>query len=123
MSRLVMPAPPVEPYDVFEVEQLTRDTALQAIVAVDRVRVAPGRSSRSHRHNRAETVLWIVEGSGVVRVGDRRIEARPGHRIAIGPGVVHGVETGAEALVFLSVQAPPILDEATGSLDLEPADA
>ncbi len=123
MSRPALPAPPVETFDVFEVEQITRGTRLESIVAVDRVRVGPGRSSQSHRHNRSETVLWIVEGSGTVRVGDRRIEARPGDRIAIGPGVVHGVETGEGALVFLSVQAPPILDEATGVLDLEPAEA
>jgi hypothetical protein len=48
-----------EYYDVFFVTQLTRATALASIVAVDRVRVEPDRHSQTHRHNEAETVLFI----------------------------------------------------------------
>jgi hypothetical protein len=43
-----------------------------------------------------------------------------GGRILIGKGVYHGFATAASSLRFLSVQSPPILDEATGQLDLEP---
>ena len=32
----------------------------------------------------------------------------------------HGVRTEEESLTFLSVQSPPILDKARGTLDLEP---
>jgi mannose-6-phosphate isomerase-like protein (cupin superfamily) len=55
-----------EYYDVFFVTQLTRATALAHIVAVDRVRVEPERHSQTHRHNDAETVLFIESGSGTV---------------------------------------------------------
>ena len=55
-----------EYYDVFFVTQLTRATALASIVAVDRVRVEPERQSQTHRHNEAETVLFIESGSGTV---------------------------------------------------------
>ena len=40
--------------------------------------------------------------------------------LVIGKGVFHGFETGDSELRFLSVQSPPILDERTGRLDLEP---
>ena len=55
-----------EYYDVFFVTQLTRATALAHIVAVDRVRVEPEKHSQTHRHNDAETVLFIESGSGTV---------------------------------------------------------
>jgi hypothetical protein len=43
-----------------------------------------------------------------------------GARVLIGKGIFQGVRTGEESLTFLSVQSPPILDMAHGTLDLEP---
>ena len=55
-----------EYYDVFFVTQITKATALAHIVAVDRVQVEPEKRSQTHRHNDAETVLFIESGSGTV---------------------------------------------------------
>jgi mannose-6-phosphate isomerase-like protein (cupin superfamily) len=110
-----------ETHDIFQVTQLTRDTELQSEVAADRVVVEPGQASQIHRHNHAETVLYILAGSGVIVVDDVDHPVVEGDRIRVGKGVFHGVRTGeADTLTFLSVQRPPILDEATGVLDLEP---
>jgi hypothetical protein len=57
---------PRERYDVFEVTQITRGTPLESVVAADLVSIAPGRASEVHRHNGAETVLLILDGSGTV---------------------------------------------------------
>lgn len=111
---------PAEDYGVFRVTQVTRGTALEHEVAVDLVTIEAGRTSEVHRHNRAETVLLILEGSGFVRVGDESIPVEAGMRLRIGKGVYHGVRTENRTLRFLSVQAPPILDTAAGTLDLEP---
>lgn len=115
-----LPDVPTEPFGVFEVQQLTRGTALESVVAADWVRIAPGRTSEIHRHNHAETVLWIVEGSGTVIVAGDEYAVSSGARVAIGKGVFHGVRTGEQALTFLSVQSPPILDVEGGTVDLEP---
>lgn len=112
--------PPVERFGVFDVRQVTRGTALESQVAADLVSIAPHSTSEVHRHNRSETVLYIVAGAGRVMVGDEWFDVREGDRVLIGKGVFHGLATGDRALEFLSVQSPPILDESTGQLDLEP---
>ena len=109
----------VETYGVFDVIQLTRGSALESIVAADWVTIGPEKTSEIHRHNHSETVLWIVEGSGIVVVNGTDHEVAKGSRIAIGKGVLHGVRTREQALTFLSVQSPPILNKEDGHLDLE----
>src|SRR6516165_10037527 len=120
MGRILETDLPREHYDVFEVTQVTRGTPLESAVAADLVSVAPGRASEVHRHNEAETVLLILDGSGTVLVGESSLRVSKGARVVIGKGVFHGVRTEGESLTFLSVQSPPILVKARGTLDLEP---
>ena len=110
----------VELHDVFHVTQLTRGTALETEVGADHVVLEPHRTSKIHRHNLAETVLYVLDGTGVVVVGGTDPAVMAGARIRIRPGQVPGVRAGGTWLTFLSVQTPPILDEATGRFDLEP---
>jgi mannose-6-phosphate isomerase-like protein (cupin superfamily) len=113
-----------ERQDVFLVKQVTRGTALASIVAADLVEIEPDSESSMHRHNRAETVLYFLRGSGEVLLTERYepVPVAAGDRLTIAKGVFHAVRTGAEALEFLSVQSPPILDVAAGTRDLEPID-
>jgi mannose-6-phosphate isomerase-like protein (cupin superfamily) len=120
MCRILETDLPREHFDVFEVTQITRGTPLESVVAADLVSVAPGRASEVHRHNEAETVLLILDGSGTVLVGESSLRVSKGARVVIGKGVFHGVRTEGESLTFLSVQSPPILVKARGTLDLEP---
>jgi quercetin dioxygenase-like cupin family protein len=119
MGRILETELPCEQFDVFEVTQITRGTPLESIVAADLVSVAPGQASEVHRHNGAETVLLILDGSGTVLIGDSSLRVSKGARVLIGKGIFHGVRTEGESLTFLSVQSPPILDTAQGTLDLE----
>jgi mannose-6-phosphate isomerase-like protein (cupin superfamily) len=109
-----------ELHDIFHVTQLTRDTDLESRVGVDHVTVEPGQTSQIHRHNRAETVLYISAGAGTVVIEDVDHAVTAGDRVRIRPGEYHGVRTGDQPLTFISVQSPPILDQSTGTLDLEP---
>ena len=80
MGRILETDLPREHYDVFEVTQITRGTPLESAVAADLVSIAPGRASEVHRHNEAETVLLILDGAGIVLVGESslpRIEGGP----------------------------------------------
>lgn len=108
-----------EHFDVFQVEQLTRSTVLEDSVAVDVVRIGPDQTSEIHQHNKAETILYIVSGAGEVSVGNRVYSVMSGDRIHIPAGSFHGVRTHGEALHFISIQTPPILNKKTGVLDLE----
>jgi quercetin dioxygenase-like cupin family protein len=120
MTELVTSGLPTEHQDVFDVVQLTRGTALESIVAGDLVEVGSGQTSNIHRHNEAETVLYILDGEADVRVGDEVVPAKAGDRILVARGVYHGFITHDSGVRFLSIQSPPILDKATGRFDLEP---
>ena len=110
---------PEELYDVFRVTQITRNTALEHAVAVDRVWVDPNSASETHRHNEAETVLYILQGSGIITVGQIGNPVQKGDRIVIPKGAWHHVLTFRSHLEFISIQCPPIHDDATGRHDLE----
>jgi uncharacterized RmlC-like cupin family protein len=111
---------PVERHDVFDVLQVTRGTALQSLVAADLVEVEPNMRSSVHRHNHSETVIYIISGRAEVLVGDELVAVAAGDRLHVGKAVFHGFRTADDPVTFLSVQSPPILDESTGTLDLEP---
>ena len=112
--------PNPERNDVFDVLQVTLGTPLEEAVGADLVDVEPHRSSSVHRHNQAETVLYILDGEALIRVGDEEVAVRAGDRLLVRRGQFHGVTTGDLALRFLSVQSPPILNKARGTLDFEP---
>ena len=78
MGRILETDLPREHYDVFEVTQITRGTPLEIAVAADLVSIAPGRASEVHRHNEAETVLLILDGAGIVLVGESSLRYRRG---------------------------------------------
>lgn len=110
---------PEELYDVFFVTQLTRGTVFENFVAVDWVRVDPWKCSQKHRHNETETVLFIERGSGFIEVNDERHLVKARDQLYIPIGAWHCVSAFQDGLVFISIQSPPIHDEAAGRHDLE----
>ena len=56
----------IELHDVFHVQQITRDTPIEAAVGADLVTMEAGQNSQSHRHNFSETVLFFTAGKAVV---------------------------------------------------------
>lgn len=111
---------PEESYDVFHVIQLTRGTALENAVAVDRVRVEQWKQSQMHRHNKAETILFMEQGSGYVVINNEKHLVKAEDRLCIPCGAWHSVSTFQDGLMFVSIQSPPIHDQAADWHDLEP---
>jgi hypothetical protein len=103
MSGLLRGAPPAERFGVFDLPQRTRGTKLASQVAVDRVTIEPHSASAVHRRDRPEPVSRVL-------AGDEWWDVRGGGRVLAGKGAFHGFATGGQALEFLSVQSPPILD-------------
>jgi quercetin dioxygenase-like cupin family protein len=115
--RIDRPVP--EKHDVFRVVQLSPGTVLEETIGADSVEIGPHSSSEIHRHNDSETVLFIIAGQAIVILDEEETPVRAGDRIYIGRGVFHGFRTSEQALTFVSIQVPPILDRKQGIFDRE----
>jgi mannose-6-phosphate isomerase-like protein (cupin superfamily) len=70
-------------------------------------RLPPGGKTTPHYHPQTEEIYYLLEGSGVMRIGDEVREVRPGDAIAIPPGQVHQiVNTSPGVPKFLCCCAP-----------------
>lgn len=71
--------------------------------------VAPGSVSFPfHYHCATEEALYVLRGSGIARIGDRRISVREGDWISfpVGPEFAHQmINEGSEPLVYLCISA------------------
>jgi mannose-6-phosphate isomerase-like protein (cupin superfamily) len=70
-------------------------------------RLPAGKSTMPHRHVRTEEIYYILEGRGLMRVGQETAVVGPGDAIAIPPGALHQISnTGSGPLQFLCCCAP-----------------
>ncbi len=70
-------------------------------------RVEPGAKTAAHFHRQTEEIYYIVEGTGLMTIGDEQRQVGPGDAVAIPPGVVHQIfNSGLKPLVFLCCCAP-----------------
>jgi mannose-6-phosphate isomerase-like protein (cupin superfamily) len=71
-----------------------------------RAEVGPGERTLPHRLRTTE-VYYILEGRGLMSVGDERAEVGPGDAVVIPPGEAQSIENGgAGVLAFLCVVDP-----------------
>lgn len=74
--------------------------------------VGPGRATRPHKLTGSE-VYYILEGRGVMHVGDERAEVAAGQAVYIPPGGVQFIENaGPTRLAFLCLVDPAWTPEA-----------
>ncbi len=70
----------------------------------------PGKTSFPlHWHSAIEEGLYILQGSGTLRIGEERVEVRAGDYVGLppGPALAHTLtNTGATPLVYLCMSAP-----------------
>ena len=70
-------------------------------------RLPTGASTAAHHHVKTEEIYYLLEGRGVMRVGEQTREVGAGDAIAIPPGAVHRItNTGVTTLKFLCCCAP-----------------
>ena len=75
--------------------------------SADLVRVEPGGYSASHI-DQARHAFYILQGEGVVVIGEKTWQVRSGSVVKIPPGIAHEVRNeGAAQLVFLTLYDPP----------------
>ena len=67
-----------------------------------------GARTQAHFHPQSEEIYFVLRGEGILRIEGTQSILKPGHAVAIAPGVRHQMENrGRGELVFLCCCAPP----------------
>lgn len=70
-------------------------------------RLPVGMSTTPHHHRDTEEIYYVLEGRGLMSVGNETREVAPGDAVAIPPGEVHEIKnTGVGMLKFLCCCSP-----------------
>ena len=70
-------------------------------------RLPPSGGTTPHRHQKTEEIYYILEGNGLMKIGEETRPVGPGDAIAIPPGEWHTItNTGLQLLKFLCCCAP-----------------
>ena len=74
--------------------------------------VAPGKTAFPlHFHSAFEEAIYVLEGTGTLRIGAERVELRAGDYVGLPPGpeAVHALtNTGRDVLRYLCLSAPAV---------------
>ena len=96
----------IEKLENIFVHKLCSDSLSTAFLIWVRYKVA------AHRHEHHSEVIYVLEGSGLMRVGDEVFDIDKGDYVFIPVNTVHGVRTiSSEPLKVLSVQSPEFKGE------------
>jgi quercetin dioxygenase-like cupin family protein len=68
----------------------------------------PNQEGHEHDHteNKQEEVMFVVKGSGVLRVAGDEVELKPGRFVRLSPDAVRVPVSGDEGLEFVTFGAP-----------------
>jgi pyrroloquinoline quinone (PQQ) biosynthesis protein C/quercetin dioxygenase-like cupin family protein len=73
-----------------------------------------GQSTRLHRHN-YETVIYVMQGGGYSRVGDRRVDWKAGDAFYVPVWAEHQhVNTSSDECIYLACENAPLLQNLGG---------
>ena len=68
----------------------------------------PGQEHAAHTHSGQDKLYFILEGSGVVRIGEDAALLNAGDAAFAPSGIVHSIQNpGPDRLVVMAVLAPP----------------
>lgn len=110
-----MPGEPYVTLDGSTVRELVRpETEGSRNLSVAEAVLTPGQRTHPHVHRESEEVYYVLAGEGLLNLGARRLEIRPGDAILISPGCEHSVLcAGPEPLRILCLCSPPYQHEDT----------
>lgn len=72
----------------------------------------PGQATDAHYHKKTEELYFLLEGTGVISVGEESREVAEGDCVLIPPGAIHTIRA-LSPLRFLCCCAPPYSHEDT----------
>ena len=86
-------------------------------VDVTHITVPANSRTAPHRHRKSTCFVFVVDGSGFVRLDGRRERVALNDFVLIEPRTVHAFEANGEPLTLLSVHSPSL--SADGDADIE----
>ena len=76
--------------------------------------VAVGQATQLHRHKASEELYHILDGTGLMILGEERFTVTPGDTVCIAPGTAHCIHNqGEQPLRFLCCCTPSYSDDDT----------
>jgi mannose-6-phosphate isomerase-like protein (cupin superfamily) len=95
-------------------ELLSHRNSCIRLQSLAEARLPVGGATTPHLHPRTEEIYYVLEGQGMIRVGDETRPVGPGDAIAIPPDKLHQIRNiGSAVLKFLCCCAPAYEDEDT----------
>ena len=80
--------------------------------------VFPGEKTHLHRHHLSEEIYYVLEGEGIMTLGEEEFRLAPGDCVLIPPGTPHRLKNpGKRPLRILCACAPPYAHEDTTILE------
>ena len=103
-QQSLMELQPSKEYENILVEKLTTDEYASCYV------IWVKQAVKAHKHEHHTENLYIIEGTGEMLLGDKKIQIKSGDFVNIPQGEIHSVNVTSEIpLKVLSVQAPEFL--------------
>jgi mannose-6-phosphate isomerase-like protein (cupin superfamily) len=108
MKTEYVATPPYTTKDGSEIRELMHPSAHgNQAQSLAEAMVAPGTTTRLHRHHQSEELYHITAGRGRMTLGNDSFDVAPGDTICIPPGTPHCIENiGSEPLRLLCCCAP-----------------
>lgn len=78
-----------------------RPESMRSFVSFSRVLIKPGTTNQMHVHDDQEQVYFVLQGGGIIQVGDETAEVRAGDSIFLPAKAPHGFVNNSEKLVIL----------------------
>jgi quercetin dioxygenase-like cupin family protein len=82
---------------------------LKSITAVARITIPPHETNLIHNHPKDEQVYILIEGGGIVQVGDEKTDAREGDVIVLPVNIPHAFYNTSDSqciILNVSVRVP-----------------
>ena len=97
----------VEPFEFVDGVHLHAIGGDQVLLC--RVHYEPGKKVVRHAHEHSEQLMFLVEGSVAMTIGDEKRELRPGDVVCVNRGVEHELYS-ENGVTFIEALAPVPLD-------------
>lgn len=88
--------------------QVLKEVWKSKSLSIAHVEMAPGNTSLLHKHNSFTEIYYILDGKGIIWVGDKKLSVGRDTLVEIKPGVNHKLRnTGKFLLSHLVISNPP----------------
>ena len=87
-----------EDYPEFGAE---KPDSMKAFTSFSRVLIKPGTTNQMHVHEDQEQVYFVIQGGGIIQVGDEKQQVSAGDAVFLPANIPHGFVNNTEKLTIL----------------------